>query len=128
MNAPRSLCEPAEKKKLILRNFQSPGDLVMLSAAIRDLHLCYPGQYVTDVRTSCPAIWENNPYLTPLEEGEAEVETIECHYPLIHQSNTTPYHFVHGFIAYLNEQLGLQIRPTAFKGDIHSGIRSLEFT
>ena len=107
------------KKKLILRNFQSPGDLVMLSAAVRDLHLCYPDQYVTDVRTSCSAIWENNPYLTPLAEDAPDVETIECHYPLIHQSNTTPYHFIHGFTAYLNEQLGLQIRPTSFKGDIH---------
>ena len=30
-------------EKLILRNFQSPGDIVMLTAAVRDLHRAYPG-------------------------------------------------------------------------------------
>jgi ADP-heptose:LPS heptosyltransferase len=105
-------------RKLILRNFQSPGDIVMLTAAVRDLHSCYPGEFQTDVRRSCPALWDNNPYLTPLSESEPEVTVIECHYPLIHRSNQTPYHFLHGFIEYLNGVLGLQIKPTAFKGDI----------
>jgi len=34
----------------------------MLSAAVRDLHLNYPGVYVTDVRTNCPQIWEAYPH------------------------------------------------------------------
>jgi ADP-heptose:LPS heptosyltransferase len=106
-------------RKLILRNFQSPGDIVMLTAAVRDLHRCHPGEFITDVRTSCPALWEHNPYLTPLAENEPDVEIIDCHYPLIHQSNSTPFHFLHGFTRYLNEQLGLSISPTEFKGDIH---------
>lgn len=106
-------------EKLILRNFQSPGDIVMLTAAVRDLHLAYPGRYLTDVRTSCPQLWENNPYLTPLRDDEPGVTVFDCHYPLIHRSNTTPYHFIHGFIEDMNERLGLNIRPTAFKGDIH---------
>ena len=105
--------------KLILRNFQSPGDIVMMTAAVRDLHACHPGEFLTDVRTSCPALWEHNPYLTPLSEDDPGVQVIDCEYPLIHESNTAPYHFVHGFSAFLNERLGLRIRPTAFKGDIH---------
>jgi hypothetical protein len=102
-------------KKLIFRNFQSPGDIVMLTAAVRDLHLSYPRQFAIDVRTSCPALWENNPYLTALAEEDGDVEVVDCHYPLVHHSNRIPYHFIHGFIDYLNEKLGLQIRPTAFK-------------
>jgi len=105
-------------RKLILQNFQSPGDIVMLTAAVRDLHLGYPGEFLTDVRTSCPALWENNPFITRLSESDPDVTVIDCHYPLIDRSNQTPYHFLHGFIEYLNETLGLQIRPTAFKGDI----------
>ena len=105
-------------RKLILKNFQSPGDIVMLTAAVRDLHACYPGQFLTDVRTPCPGLWENNPHITPLEEDDPEVTLIDCHYPLIHRSNHAPYHFLHGFIEYLNDELGLRIRPTAFKGDI----------
>ncbi|MDE2986333.1 MAG: ADP-heptose--LPS heptosyltransferase [Gemmatimonadota bacterium] len=106
-------------RKLILRNFQSPGDIVMLTAAVRDLHRCYPERFLTDVRTSCPALWENNPHLVPLNEEDPDVEVVDCHYPLIHQSNQTPCHFLHGFIHYLNATLGLRIEPGAFKGDIH---------
>ena len=58
-------------RRLILRNFQSPGDIVMLTAAVRDLHLTYPDQFVTDVRTPCPELWEHNPYLTPIAEERA---------------------------------------------------------
>jgi ADP-heptose:LPS heptosyltransferase len=43
---------------------------------------------------------------------------IDCHYPLIHQSNQLPYHFIHAFRLFLSEHLGVEIRPHAFKGDI----------
>lgn len=108
-------------RKLVLRNFQSPGDIVMLTAAVRDLHRAHPGEFLTDVRTSCPALWDYNPHLTPLSEDDPDVEVVDCHYPLIHQSNTTPCHFLHGFPAYLNETLGLRIRVTEFRGDIWIG-------
>jgi len=41
------------------------------------------------------------------------------HYPLIHQSNQRPYHFIHGYPLYLEDQLGLRIPVTKFHGDIH---------
>ena len=91
----------------------------MLTAAMRDLHRCYPGKFLTDVRTSCPALWLENPYITPLEEDDARVEVIDCQYPLIHRSNTQPWHFLFGYIEFLNERLGLRIQPTEFRGDIH---------
>jgi len=106
-------------ESLLIKNFLSPGDIVMLTAAVRDLHRSYPDRFTTDVRTSCPALWENNPYLTPLDEEDPEVRVLEAHYPLIHKSNQHPYHFIHGFVQHFNEQLNLQVRPTAFCGDIH---------
>jgi len=113
----------ASMERLILRNFQSPGDVLMLTAAIRALHVTYPGRFVTDVRTSVPALWENNPFITPLNE-EQDVRVIDMQYPLVHESNESPYHFIHGFAQYLERQLSLRIPLKAFKGDIH--ISSLE--
>jgi hypothetical protein len=107
------------KRKLILRNFLSPGDLVMLTAAVRDLHRLHPGKFLTDVRSSCPELWEHNPYLTPLRETDPGVEQIECHYPLIDRSNEAPVHSIHGFTDFLSTQLGMEVRPTSFRGDIH---------
>jgi ADP-heptose:LPS heptosyltransferase len=106
-------------QKLILKCGFTVGDVVMLTAAVRDLHHWYPGKYRTDVRTLCPDLWENNPHITALSDDDSEANAIECTYPLINQSNQTPYHCLHGFVEFFNRRLGLDIRPTAFKGDVH---------
>ena len=69
----------------------------MLTAAVRDLHRAHPGQFETDVRTSVDPLWENNPYITRMQEAMPDVESIDMHYPLIHESNCRPYHFIHGY-------------------------------
>jgi ADP-heptose:LPS heptosyltransferase len=91
----------------------------MLTAAVRDLHQTFPGEFLTDVRTPCPALWENNPAITPLLDDDPEAEHIECHYPLIHKSNQYPYHFIHGFVEFLGEKLNRRILPGPFRGSIH---------
>lgn len=55
-----------KRRKLLLINLLSPGDIVMLTAAVRDLHRAHPGVFLTDVYTSVGEIWENNPYITKL--------------------------------------------------------------
>jgi hypothetical protein len=77
---------------LILDNHQSPGDTLMLTAAVRDLHLCHPGKFITDVRTPSPEVWENNPYLNPLREDDPGVERLVCHYPLVHRKRHPGHH------------------------------------
>src|SRR5262249_12804861 len=97
----------------------SPGDIVMLTATVRDLHRAHPGKFITDVRTTAAPLWEHNPHITPLDERDAGVETIAMHYPLIHDSNTTAHHFIHGFTQFLERRLDVRIPVTDLKGDIH---------
>lgn len=106
-------------EKLVLKSFLSPGDLLMLSAAIRDLHRAYPGRYLTDVRTSCPGLWDNNPYITRLSESDPEVRIIDCEYPLIHQCHRRSEHFIYGYLEHLNRTLGVNASTTEFRGDVH---------
>ena len=126
----RRECDPAiavhGPRKLLLRQIQSPGDVVMLTAAVRDLHLHHPGSFVTDVRTPCPDLWAHNPYVSRLDDDDPDAEVIDCEYPVIHQSNQRPVHFLHGFVEFFNERLGLQMAPTAFKGDVHLSSGELE--
>jgi ADP-heptose:LPS heptosyltransferase len=105
--------------KLILRNRQCPGDLVMLTAAVRDLHRAHPGRFITDVRTPCPAIWEHNPLVTSIADNDPEARTVDCQYPLIHRSNKAPFHFVHAFAQHLEEALQVRIPVTESCGDLH---------
>lgn len=105
--------------KLILSCQLAPGDILMLTAAVRDLHRTYPNQFLTDLRTSCPELWLANPFVTPLRDDDPEVTRLECHYPLIHLSNQGSSHFINGYIQFLNQALNLEIKPTDFRGDIH---------
>ncbi len=106
-------------QKLLLKCGLSPGDVVMLTAAVRDLHRAHPRRFVTDVRTTAPELWDHNPCITRLDECDPAVRVIDMHYPLIHASNHAPYHFIHGYVQYLEQQLGLEIPVTEFCGDIH---------
>lgn len=108
-----------KKQKIILKCFLSPGDIVMLTAAIRDLKIEHGDRFLIDVRTSADQIWENNPHLTKLDENDEDVQIIEPEYPIIHRSNTAPFHFIHGYRMFLEDTLGVKIPATDFKGDIH---------
>ncbi len=112
---------PKQKRKVLFKNFQSPGDLVMLSSSIRDLKLSHPDIEI-GVETSCKELWENNPYLVPygsMKKGDPGVEFYKAEYPLIHESNEGQYHFIHGFRKWMEDNLKLKIKATKFKGDIH---------
>jgi ADP-heptose:LPS heptosyltransferase len=114
-------------RKLILRSFLSPGDIVMMTATVRDLHRAYPGRFLTDVRTACPALWENNPHITPIADDDPQARILDLEYPLVHRSNTTPYHFISGYMDDLGQKLDLEIPPTEFRGDIHISPREKQW-
>src|SRR6185437_13151054 len=97
----------------------SAADTVAFTAAIRDLHQCYPNQFLTDVQSSYPAVWEHNPLITPLREAASDVELIECGPRDVLEEATQFYHALHRCIHFVNRRLGVRIRLTRFKGDIH---------
>jgi len=112
---------PKIKRKVLFKNYQSPGDIVMLSAAIRDLKLSHPDIEI-GLDCSCKQIFENNPYLVPhgsMKKGDPGVEFYKAEYPLIHESNEGQYHFIHGFRKWMEDHLDLKIKATKMKGDIH---------
>lgn len=108
-----------EKSKFILKNFQCPGDLLMLSSCVRDIKKWYP-HIQLDVKSSCDDIWLNNPYLTNLNENDPSVFEIDMQYEIIHQSNENVHaHFIHGFIDDFNKKTGYLVKLTEFKPDVH---------
>lgn len=110
-----------QAERILITNYQSPGDITMLTAAIRDLKKAHPDRFDIYVRTGVNDLFQNNPYCKFIEEAKdpQTIREIRCHYPLIQHSNQKPYHFIHGFRKYLEEQLGVPIPMGDFKGDIH---------
>jgi ADP-heptose:LPS heptosyltransferase len=90
----------------------------MLTAAVRDLHCAHPGAFITAVDTSAPALWDNNPHIVRHGTLREPARIVECAYPLIHESNRRPYHFIHGFTQDLERQLGVRIPAGPFKGEV----------
>ena len=101
-------------RKIIFRNWQSPGDIVMLLYGITSLHQSHPGKFITDV--DCPAreIFYRNPLITPLDKTDPDVTVIQAEYPTIHRSNDHPVRFATAFGEFMSEKLGVPITPTRF--------------
>jgi ADP-heptose:LPS heptosyltransferase len=107
-------------RHLILKNQQSPGDIVMMTAALKALHVTYPGQYKTKVVTSCTELFRGSPYIDwDSSCFYGNWEEIQLEYPLIHESNTRPLHFIHGMTRDLGKKLGVPLEPVEFKGDVY---------
>lgn len=104
--------------KLFLTEKQSPGDILMMTAAVRDLKRSHP-EYQINCKTSAQELWENNPYLDLSVTEQNADRVIQCHYPLIHTSTQGCHHFIHGFRRFLEEQLGVSITPGNFCVDVH---------
>jgi len=122
----------SEARKLLLVNRLAPGDILVMTNAIRDLHLAHPDKYLTNVRTPCPQIFENNPYITNFAFDENKYTTahakmekesghytwiddvlaIDMHYPLIHRSGEVGSHFSEGHREFLENVLNIKIPQT----------------
>jgi ADP-heptose:LPS heptosyltransferase len=115
---------------VIIRNDQSPGDVVVLTAAIKALHEAYPKQFVTDVRTPCPELWENS-LSRPVPD---DAETIDATYTGIHRSSEQPVHFLQAFCDDLADALKIKrfssrdwMQPSILLSDEEKGwIRQVE--
>lgn len=107
-------------RKLILSNPLAPGDVLVSTGAIRDLHLNYPGEYVTDIRcpSGCEQIFAHNPYITKIADGDPEATRIQLDYEGIHRSGKSGLPFVHAHAETLAERVGRPIKPTSLLPDI----------
>jgi len=106
-----------KSRKIILRQFQSPGDILTMTRALGDLKETYP-DYQIDVRTSCPEIFENNPRLTKLDENDPNVEIYDVRYDEINQSGWSGDHFTDAFRHDLEKQLGVKIKKTGIRPEL----------
>ena len=104
--------------KILLCNSQSVGDILMLSATVRDLKKTYPNWQI-NVSTSCGQIWDNNPYLDRTITATTADKVVKCEYPAIHKSNQRGVHFIYAFHEFLEDTLGIKIERGDACCDVH---------
>lgn len=106
--------------RLYLRNYQCPGDALVMTAALESLHRQYPGEYVVGVETTCQEIWQNNPGVSPVPAYQSQI--IDMQYPAVHQAGSRHCHFMQGFCEYLGTKIGRPLpllvnRPSLYLTD-----------
>lgn len=108
------------KRRILLRCQLALGDVVLLTAVVRDLHRAYPGQLAIGVKTGFPALWWFNPHITSsVQEAAPGTEIVDVACPLASVANRLPAHALHGFTDFVAARLGLSLAPFRFHGDIH---------
>jgi hypothetical protein len=118
VNFSQEVTKKDKPRKIIFHNPLSPGDILVMSAAIRDLHLKYPNKFITGVDTPCNQLFENNPYITwDLDKNDPDVEFMRLDYDIIHNSNQSMYHFIHGYHYDLEDKLGVSLPEILYKND-----------
>jgi hypothetical protein len=105
-------------RKIILRQGQSPGDILTMTRAIGDLKRTYPDMLI-DVRSPCPELWSNNPHLTPLDENDPNVEVFDVAYDDINISGWDGLHFSDAFRHDIEKKVGVDIKKTGLLPEIY---------
>lgn len=106
--------------KLILRQGGSPGDVLVMTAAVRDLQLTQRGRYEIFVDSHFPEIWQNNPHVTPIRIRPHLATVIDCgHPPLLNNCNKHTRHYLESFHHLLADRLGHPVPVTRLAPDLH---------
>jgi ADP-heptose:LPS heptosyltransferase len=93
--------------KLVFTNHQCPGDILMLTAAVRDFKRTFP-EVLVGVQTRCGFLWDNNPNIVVPTN---DFQIVSLNYKTPHQSNTSPAteHFIYAFHHSIERQLGISL-------------------
>jgi ADP-heptose:LPS heptosyltransferase len=106
------------REQLVLRAMVYPGDLLMLTGALRDLHLAHPGRYMTDVETTCAQIWDHNPWVEPVDRIETH-RYLNVGYPPYSHHEVAPEHLATRYHRKLSEMLGVPIPVTKSSPEVY---------
>lgn len=109
-------------KRILLMHNRAPGDILVLTALVRDIALTYPGKFDICVKTSAMDFWANNPYIQqrpPSEHGSMDHFTICYGKGINHTHEYETVHFLAYFHRAFNEKYNTDVRVHFPYPDVH---------
>ena len=109
-------------RPILLTHWRSPGDIVLMTGAVRDLSRSYPGAFEVHIASSCPELWRNNPHIAGAW-GSSAPRYIPLH-PVrsgsfLAEANAGRQHFLTAFHRAVGSLLGVEIPVLEPSGDLH---------
>jgi len=92
--------------------------VLTFTRCITDLKNSYKDWQI-DVRTPYPAIWENNPYITPVADDDPKAEKVNVDYvPILNRGPGFSLHFADAFRRELSRLIGAPIQEFGFRPEL----------
>jgi hypothetical protein len=115
-------------RHVVFTNNQCPGDVLMITAAVKALHQSNPAMFLTDyhgnhgnlIASTVPGnnLFANNPYITPLNPHTSQVVRVE-YGAALQMSGNRPHHFLYAVVEDVAKKLGVHIDIRDFRGDVY---------
>jgi hypothetical protein len=109
----------AEQTRLLLRHHRAPGDILAMTALVRDIHITYPGKYLTGIDTPCKDIWKNNPHVSEMRD-KLGCRIVNLSYgESISRASRETIHFMTGFHHDFEKKTGIRVPLQLPHPDLH---------
>lgn len=106
-------------EKIILRHQRAPGDILVMTAVVRDLALTYPDRYHIAIDTTFRELWENNPYISKMPD-KRNAKIVNLTYGAhIREAGHQKIHFITSFHKNLKTQTGIDVPLLYPYPDLH---------
>jgi hypothetical protein len=106
-------------ERMTLSHERAPGDIVTMTALVRDIHAAFPGKYLLSVHTPTPEIWRHNPYVVR-EDRENPGRWVKLDYGEgIRRAGKESIHFLTSWHANFKKQTGISVPLTLPKPDLY---------
>lgn len=108
------------KKTIIIRHTRAAGDILVLTAVVRDIYKAYSDRFEIGVETPFMELWENNPYIVKLKDKRLGAGVYTLSYgDGIQKAGKEPIHFLQAFHDDFKKKTGLTVPLTEPRPDIH---------
>lgn len=106
-------------ERLLLRHQRAPGDIIVMTALIRDLATAFPDKYHIAVDTTFKELWNNNPYIKPMPDKKGAKIVNLTYGEYIRKAATEKIHFITAFYKNLKTQTGIDVPMLYPYPDLH---------
>ena len=107
-------------RRFTTRSLWALGDTICLSALVRDVHLAYGDKVRLSYAGSYMSLWENNPYLSPIDpQNRGPVINVDYQEGIRASTRGEKVHFLSWFHKDFEKKTGLHVPVRYPRGDIH---------
>lgn len=113
------------RRRFLLTIQLAPGDVLLLTALVRDLKATYGDEYAVSVESKFPAIWRHNPHVEPHDPTRSDVEIVKMTYD-VRRPGREIVHFLRDYYRLFESRTGIAVPCLAPKADLHFSAEEVE--